>query len=214
MTTPPFRAETISGYRWHSSTLGCAHAYLLKPVFDIVERQAKLSQTKRIFDLGCGNGSVAAELCKMGFTVSGVDPSEEGIKLANESYPHLDLRPGSAYDPLPERYGKFPMVLSLEVVKHVYHPRRYASCIYELLEENRIAILSTPYHGYLKNLAMALTGKLDDHFTALWDYGHIKFWSEKTLALLLKEAGFRSVEFMRVGRIPVLAKAMIAVAQK
>lgn len=150
----------------------------------------------------------------MGFTVSGVDPSEEGIKLANESYPHLDLRPGSAYDPLPERYGKFPMVLSLEVVKHVYHPRRYASCIYELLEENRIAILSTPYHGYLKNLAMALTGKLDDHFTALWDYGHIKFWSEKTLALLLKEAGFRSVEFMRVGRIPVLAKAMIAVAQK
>ena len=76
------------------------------------------------------------------------------------------------------------------------------------------AILSTPYHGYWKNLALALSGQMDRHFTALWDHGHIKFWSMKTLALLLEEAGFRDIRFARVGRIPALAKAMIAVARR
>jgi 2-polyprenyl-6-hydroxyphenyl methylase/3-demethylubiquinone-9 3-methyltransferase len=55
---------------------------------------------------------------------------------------------------------------------------------------------------------------MDDHFTALWDYGHIKFWSMKTLRQLLVEAGFVDIRFMRVGRIPALAKSMIAIAGK
>ncbi len=61
---------------------------------------------------------------------------------------------------------------------------------------------------------MALSGKLDAHFTALWDHGHIKFWSMRTLTILLEEAGFRDIRFKRVGRIPALAKSMVAIARK
>lgn len=61
---------------------------------------------------------------------------------------------------------------------------------------------------------MALSGKLDQHFTALWDHGHIKFWSMRTLSILLEEAGFRNIRFERVGRIPALVKSMISVAHK
>lgn len=74
--------------------------------------------------------------------------------------------------------------------------------------------MSTPYHGYLKNLALALTGKMDRHFTALWDHGHIKFWSIPTLTTLMVDAGSETIRFRRVGRIPALAKSMIAIAQK
>lgn len=70
-------------------------------------------------------------------------------------------------------------------------------------------IISTPYHGYLKNLALAATGKLDNHFTVLWDGGHIKFWSVKTLSKLLEEYGFEVVEFKGSGRIPYLWKSML-----
>lgn len=55
---------------------------------------------------------------------------------------------------------------------------------------------------------------MDAHLTALWDHGHIKFWSMRTLAILLEEAGFCDIRFERVGRIPALAKSMIAVARK
>jgi 2-polyprenyl-6-hydroxyphenyl methylase/3-demethylubiquinone-9 3-methyltransferase len=85
---------------------------------------------------------------------------------------------------------------------------------YDLVESGGTLVVSTPYHGYLKNLALALTGKMDEHFTALWDHGHIKFWSQRTLRILLEEAGFRDVTYRRVGRVPALAKSMIAVAEK
>ena len=81
---------------------------------------------------------------------------------------------------------------------------------YDLLEPGGTLILSTPFHGYWKNLALALSGKMDAHFTALWDGGHIKFWSERTLRSLLHEAGFVEVGFSRVGRIRPLAKSMVA----
>ncbi|MGO7422681.1 hypothetical protein ACCT09_23060, partial [Rhizobium ruizarguesonis] len=77
-----------------------------------------------------------------------------------------------------------------------------------------IAVMSTPYHGYLKNLALAAMGKMDDHFMPLKEHGHIKFWSKNTLSTLLLDTGFDNVRFEYVGRIPVFAKSMIAVAQK
>ena len=55
---------------------------------------------------------------------------------------------------------------------------------------------------------MALTGKMDTHFTVLWDGGHIKFWSVKTLTKLLEEFGFEMVVFKGSGRLPYLWKSM------
>ncbi len=106
------------------------------------------------------------------------------------------------------------MVVSLEVVEHVYSPRDYAKTLFELVAPGGQAIVSTPYHGYWKNVALALSGKMDSHYTALWDHGHIKFWSIRTLDTLLREAGFHSIEFQRLGRVPLLAKTMMAVARK
>ena len=169
---------------------------------------------RRLFELGCGNGSVANELAGRGWDVTGVDPSVEGIRQAQAAYPGLKLASGSAYDDLAAQYGQFPVLLSLEVVEHVYAPRHYARTAYSLLSAGGTAIISTPYHGYWKNLALAVSGKMDRHFTALWDHGHIKFWSIATLGELLREAGFVDLRFERVGRVPALAKSMIAIARK
>ncbi len=73
-------------------------------------------------------------------------------------------------------------------------------------------IVTTPYHGYFKNLALALTGKLDSHFTTLWDGGHIKFFSVSTLSELVTAEGFTLREFQFAGRIPYLWKSMICAA--
>lgn len=211
---PPIDTHDSSAYPYSDAALNPSHAYLLPALTKILDGLNLERMRKRIFEVGCGNGAVAGELKRNGFDVVGVDPSEQGIARANERDPQLKLSRGSINDDLALQYGQFPVVISLEVVEHVFLPRTFASTLYALAEPGGIAIVSTPYHGYWKNLALAVTGRMDDHFTALWDYGHIKFWSERTLRILLEEAGFREISFTRVGRIPVFAKSMIAIARK
>ena len=206
--------HSIFDYQHTNASPRPHHKYLL-PTIDCLLKDLNLPLDQRqLFDLGCGNGSVANHLAQHGWNVTGVDPSIEGIQHARAAYPNLKLANGSTYDDLADKYGQFPLVVSLEVVEHVYAPRHYARTVFELLMDGGTAIISTPYHSYWKNLALAVTGRMDKHFTALWDNGHIKFWSMATLGELLRETGFVDVRFERVGRVPVLAKSMIAIARK
>jgi 2-polyprenyl-6-hydroxyphenyl methylase/3-demethylubiquinone-9 3-methyltransferase len=209
--------QDISGYTYSGAKLSKSHAYLFPSLFshlDAVAARLGPGGEKKLFDLGCGNGSVAAACAAKGWDVTGVDVSADGIAAAQKTYPQLKLETGSAYDDLAAKYGQFPAVISLEVVEHVYAPRHYARTLHDLLLPGGTAIVSTPYHGYVKNLAMAVTGKMDKHFTALWDHGHIKFWSISTLSELLEEAGLKIETFDRVGRVPALAKSMVAIARR
>lgn len=208
------RVVEISGYRYEDGELNESHGYLVPALLEIVAALSVPAGRRRVFELGCGNGAVASVLTKQGYHVTGVDVSTQGLEHARRHHPELVLHLGSGYDPLADIYGQFPIVVSLEVVEHLYAPRIFAKTLYDLVEPSGTAIVSTPYHGYWKNLALALTGRLDAHFTALWDHGHIKFWSMRTLQMLLHEAGFEGVRFIRVGRVPALAKSLIAVAKK
>lgn len=206
----------ISGYKFLGSGHSPSHAYLLPAIKSELIRFAKArpNAEKRLFDLGCGNGSTAAVLAQMGYAVSGVDPSTTGIAQAQANHPDLDLQFGSAYDDLSARFGTFPVVISLEVVEHLYDPKTFATSLFNLLEPGGLALISTPYHGYTKNLVLAVSGKMDGHYNPLWDHGHIKFWSIATLSKLLEKPGLEIENFHRVGRFPALAKSMIAVARK
>jgi len=198
---------TYSGYEPSHS-----HSYLWRPIHRILR---SLDIEKRAVDLGCGSGTTCNALSKLGFCVMGIDSSETGISVAKRTFPHINFVLEDAYDEsLSRLYGTFPLVLSLEVIEHCIHPPRFVRSIYNLLSPGGTAIISTPYHGYLKNLSLALSGKLDEHFTVLWDGGHVKFFSMRTLRTMLEETGFRDIKLIRVGRFPPLAKSMIAVAQK
>lgn len=199
-------------YRYEDAEPAQANAYLWPAVRRIVENH-RIAE-RRAFDLGCGNGATAHMLHGLGFEVTGVDPSASGIAQARAAFPDCRFAGGSAYNDLAGEYGRFPLVISIEVIEHCYDPRKFAEVLYDLVAPGGLAIVSTPYHSYIKNMALAVAGKFDTHFTALWDGGHIKFFSVRTLGVLIREAGFRDVRFTRVGRVPPLAKSMIAVARK
>jgi 2-polyprenyl-3-methyl-5-hydroxy-6-metoxy-1,4-benzoquinol methylase len=201
----------IADYTYTDVT--CWSADLWPTVRSIIEK-TPLNGPRKAFDLGCGNGSIANLLHGLGFEVIGVDYSESGISLARRSFPQVAFYRDSVYDDLAACYGQFSLVVSLEVVEHCYEPRRFARALCDLVADGGIAIISTPYHGYMKNLALAVAGKWDRHLSPLWDGGHIKFFSKLTLRALLIEAGFGNVHIIRAGRIPPLAKSMIAIASK
>jgi 2-polyprenyl-3-methyl-5-hydroxy-6-metoxy-1,4-benzoquinol methylase len=201
----------IGEYEYHSTESNHLESYLWSPV--IAELRARRPKG-RVLDLGCGNGAFAKKLASMGYEVVGIDPSNSGIQQAKSSNSIAHFEVGSAYDDLRTRFGDFDVVVSLEVVEHLYSPATYASNLQAVLRPGGIAFISTPYHGYLKNLSMAVTGKLDAHFTALWEHGHIKFWSVRSLSQLLHSNGMKVDKFLYVGRFRWLAKSMVAIAHK
>jgi len=199
----------VSVYEFQTKGAALSHGYLMPALEPLLQAHGS---SKRVFELGCGNGSTAAHLHAKGYQVTGIDPSESGLDVATER--GLDLYHGSTEEDIAGRFGTFPVVISLEVIEHVFSPKLYAERVHDLLEPGGVAIISTPYHGYLKNLALAVTGKMEGHFTALWEGGHIKFFSRETLGILFQRVGLEEIDFKRVGRVPQLAKSMIGVYRK
>lgn len=198
-------------YGYETHTADHTQNYLWKPILKM------LQQDKVILDLGCGNGAFANSLIAKGFEVYGTDASEKGIYQANKINPgYFFIQDLTADDlPIPLQDKKIKAIISTEVIEHLYDPRGFITFIKKILLNNGGGelILSTPYHGYLKNLIIALIGKWDSHASPLWDGGHIKFWSKQTLTTLLEEQGFKITKFIGCGRFPYLWKSMIIRAE-
>ena len=196
---------------WEDTKVPGAHRYLVPPTVRVLrERGARV-----VLDLGCGNGSLTALLQCRNFFVVGCDASASGIALARQAHPTVDFFEHDISNPLPPSFeGAYDAVVSLEVVEHLMQPRNLVVRAYSALRPGGVLILSTPYHGYLKNLSLALTNKFDEHWHPLRDFGHVKFFSRRTLSQLACEAGFSVRSVLRVGRIPVFACSMILVAVK
>ena len=170
----------------------------------------------RILDVGCGNGFVCGELIKRGCTVVGVDLGEQGIRLARIAHPAGRFEVLSADRKIIQQLDEdpFDIVVSTEVVEHLYAPREWALGCHAALKPGGKLICTTPFHGYLKNLLISLAGKWDSHANPLWDGGHIKLWSKQTLSALLQEAGFVNITIEGAGRFPGLWMTMVACATK
>lgn len=192
-----------------------AHAYLIPPIIKLLEE----AKPKAVFDLGCGNGYVADQLIQLGFNVYGADASKEGIALARERHPDRFSVWNVESPEIPKQFEniEFDLVLSVEVIEHIYDPRSFIKRCSSILNNSKTdkrLILTTPYHGYLKNLAIAIAGGFDRHVNPLWDGGHIKFWSRETLSQLVEEEGFVVEKFVGAGRVAPLWKSMILQSNK
>jgi 2-polyprenyl-6-hydroxyphenyl methylase/3-demethylubiquinone-9 3-methyltransferase len=181
----------------------------------VLQQLSSLAAGSQVLDAGCGNGFFAKRLRENGFDVVGMDLDESGIIHARRLCPDTRFLVASVYDDLRALTGRqFDAVVCLEVIEHLYDPRLFVSRVHDCLRRGGMFILSTPYHGYLKNLLIALADKFDAHVTALWDGGHIKFWSRRTLTALLQEKGFRAERFLGAGRLPYLWKSMIVASRR
>jgi 2-polyprenyl-3-methyl-5-hydroxy-6-metoxy-1,4-benzoquinol methylase len=200
-------------YGFASAAESHMHRHFMPHIFALA---GELKPGTRVLDVGCGNGAACGEFIRRGCKVAGIDLSRQGIELARHTYPQGRFELLGADRDILQRLGESPfdIVASTEVVEHLYAPRDWAQGCFQALKPGGHLICTTPYHGYLKNLLISLAGKWDAHANPLWDGGHIKLWSKRTLSALLTEAGFTGVEFRGAGRVPGLWMTMIAKAKK
>lgn len=197
---------TVPGFR-------PCHSWVLPA---ITRLSGGLQHGSRVLDVGCGNGSLAAHFAMQGHRVVGIDMAESGICIARASYP------GIRFEQLPAdrdvlgqlKEEPFDLVYSSEVIEHLYDPRSFLAGCYAATKPGGRFICSTPYHGWLKNVAISVSGKWDRHHDPCFDGGHIKFFSKETLGNLMTEAGFVDLTFLGAGRLPYLWASMVVLGHK
>jgi len=199
-------------YLYTTNQLSHAHGYLLPSLLSLIPK-SKGREKLRILDIGCGNGSLTHALAQQGYEVIGMEESSSGAEIAQRNFPDCQFIQGSIYSPPPTLLdNSFGVVISVEVIEHLYYPKELPRLAKRCLRPDGRLIVTTPYHGYLKNLALALVGVMDRHHTVLWDGGHIKFFSVKTLSQLLIAEGYTDLQFKFAGRAPYLWKSMLCSA--
>jgi 2-polyprenyl-3-methyl-5-hydroxy-6-metoxy-1,4-benzoquinol methylase len=205
----------MADYKDYGFTTGApAHTfgYLQQPLLSLLNKGAN----KVILDLGCGNGYLANYLVDEGYNAYGTDASAEGIAIAKQKNPGRFYLQDLTTGELPKELHTFTFdtIISTEVIEHLYDPGGFIDFCKKLLPANGELIISTPYHGYLKNLMLSLFDKWDSHHGPAWYGGHIKFWSKHTLSKLLEDKGFEVMDFKGCGRVPYFWKSMLIKARK
>lgn len=175
-----------------------------------------LSNSQNVVEIGAGNGEYANFLTEKGFKVAVIEPSTSGVEIIRSRFPTLEVIACEPYGTFRKSLDpdKEYFYISLEVIEHCFDPLLFLQSIYESMAPGEYLIVSTPYHGYLKNLIISILGKWDQHFNVFWKNGHIKFFSVPTLSKLASYAGFEVVETLGYGRIPFLWRGMFAILRK
>ena len=198
-------------YGYHSDTMTHNFNYMMVPLLGLLDK----TNNTCILDVGCGNGYLVNYLISLGYNAYGTDASEKGIAIAKQTNPDRFFVQDLSTDKLPLelQHLKFDTVIATELIEHLYDPEDFIVFCKQALDGKGEIILSTPYHGYLKNLVLSLFNKWDTHLDPFWVGGHIKFWSAATLSRLVTKNGFTDVIFKGCGRIPYFWKSMIIKAR-
>ncbi len=105
-------------------------------VFELLVREGDLLG-RRVLDVGCGTGRVAAVLAERGSRVWGVEPSTEMADLARERISTVKVAPAER---LPFKDGWFDRAVMFLVIHLVDRPRAFAEALRVLAPDGRLAI--------------------------------------------------------------------------
>ena len=114
----------------------------------------------RVLDIGCGGGILCEPLARLGASVTGADPSQSNIAVAQhhaeQSGLAIDYRSTSA-DALAEAGEIFDVVLAMEVVEHVADVGLFIEAAAALVKPGGLLFVAT-LNRTVKSFVLAIVG--------------------------------------------------------
>jgi 2-polyprenyl-3-methyl-5-hydroxy-6-metoxy-1,4-benzoquinol methylase len=172
---------------------------------------AGASEQLRVLDVGCGEGQLTAAAAQAGHALLGVDVAEEPLRRAREHHPELDVRLIGIDGAWPLADASFDAVWAGETIEHVTDTAGWLSEVRRVLRSGGSLLLSTPAHGRLTLLALALSARrMDERFDPRSD--HLRFYTRRSLARLLADFGFEQIAVRAAGGPPGARRQLLASA--
>ena len=142
--------------------------------------------SKRLLDLGCGNGAKLFEFVRRGYEVWGVDVGTDGIRLCKELLPQGHFFQGELQETdLPDAH--FDYIRIDNALEHVPNPKEVVRECRRLLCEGGRLMIYVP-HG--RSLSMRL---MKGNSISAWIPFHLQLFTRKSLRRLLEESSFKDI---------------------
>lgn len=166
-----------------------------------------------IIDFGCGNGKILEEIKKINpkAKLIGLDVSEIALKEAERNLPEVEfykIVDGEKFS-LNDRIADF--IFSSEVIEHIYDTENAFMEMARILKPNGKILLTTPYHGVIKNLLIIIFD-FNTHFNPVG--AHIRFFTKKTLLGLLNKNNLKLIKIGYYGRFWPINHSFFVLAEK
>ena len=166
----------------------------------------------RVLDLGCGDGAFAAALVQAGAAVTGVDVAADAVRRARERAPQAAIEQVPEGAALPLAEDAFDVVWAGEVLEHVADVAGLLAEVRRVLRWGGTLLVTTPNLPRLAVALEALRGApLEQRLDPRAD--HLRFFTARTLAALLQDAGFTDAAVRAHGGPPGAQRALSAVAR-
>ena len=150
---------------------------------------------RKMLDVGCGGGGVAAHGAGMGWEVTGIDISPknvEGLRQRGFDAEVVDLN-----GDFPFESGSFSCVTFIEVAEHLVRAEHAFHEISRVLTPEGTVLFTTPNNASYRRRLKALKGRAPD------DEGyHFRFWVREQLEQKWAEAGLRITAACSYGYLP------------
>jgi 2-polyprenyl-6-hydroxyphenyl methylase/3-demethylubiquinone-9 3-methyltransferase len=159
-----------------------------------------------LLDIGCGGGLLCEPMSRLGFAVTGVDPSEKNIGTARTHAAaagiNVSYRAASA-EVLEAEGAAFDVVLNMEVVEHVADLKAYLRACARLVKPGGLMFVAT-LNKTLKSLALA---KIGAEYILRWlppgTHDWNRFVEPDALRRLLEGAGLNPLKTQGVAFDPL-----------
>ncbi len=173
---------------------------------------ANIGGGDRVLDLGCGDGTFAAELAAAGAQVTAADVAEEALRRARERVRGATFAQLAEGARLPFTEDAFDVVWAGETLEHVADVSGLLADVRRVLRWGGTLLVTTPNQPRLVLALEALRGgPLERRLDPRAD--HLRFFTTATLRAVLADAGFKQVEIEAVGGRPLARSALHALAR-
>lgn len=176
----------------HESEYGSEAVYLnLDPMHyhQMILEIVKTGQT--ILDVGCATGYLGLAIKKKGNRVYGIEISEKAAKKAKEVLD--DVIVGNIEEiniPYPTEY--FDIIICSDILEHLIAPEQVLVKLIKYLKPNGVLLVVVPNVAHYSLRWMLLRGKWKYTRTGSMDYGHIRFFTKKSMTKLLECSGYKT----------------------
>ena len=158
-----------------------------RPMLELIARYAKSG--RRLLEVGTGAGLFLKAASRAGWEASGLELSTEGAAFARDRLA-LDVRQERA-EQMSFPPGTFDVAVMFDVIEHLFDPKAVLTATRRALKPGGVLVVSTPNFNALSRHV------LGRDWAVLSPLEHTYYYTEQTLAAMLKACGFARTESIR-----------------